>query len=155
MMRFLHPRGYPLCVECRIGPTSDTKETIMSAESTAKVMDGYWSGHDPEALADDAVFTLVASGEEAVGREAINAMLTSFYAGAFTADFVPDHTHIGDGFAALEGRVVGTHTGEFGGVEATGKNIDVPLAVFYTVEDRGITEGRAWFMVSTFLAQVS
>jgi hypothetical protein len=127
----------------------------MSVESTAKVMDGYWSGHDPEALAENAVFTLVASGDEAVGRDAINAMLTSFYAGAFTADFVPDHTHIGDGFAALEGRVVGTHTGEFGGVEATGKNIDVPLAVFYTVEDRGITEGRAWFMVSTFLAQVS
>jgi hypothetical protein len=39
----------------------------MSAESTAKVMDGYWSGHDPEALAGDAVFTLVASGGRPYG----------------------------------------------------------------------------------------
>jgi len=29
------------------------------------------------------------------------------------------------------------------------------LAIFYTVEDRGITEARIWFMVSTFLQQVT
>ncbi len=37
----------------------------------------------------------------------------------------------------------------------TGKDVDVPLAVFYTVEERGITEGRVWFMFSTFLQQVT
>ena len=127
----------------------------MSVEHTAKVMDGYWSGHDPEALAEDAVFTLIDNGDKAIGRDAINDMLKDFYAGAFTAEFVPEHTYMGDGYAALEGRVIGTHTGEFAGVAATGRKIDVPLAVFYTVEDRGITEGRAWFMVSTFLEQVT
>ena len=127
----------------------------MSLEHTAKVMDGDGAGHDPEALAEDAVFTLVANGDKAIGRNAINDMLQSFYAGAITGDFVPEHTYMGDGYAALEGRVVGTHTGKFAGIAATGREIDVPLAVFYTVEDRGITEGRAWFMVSTFLEQVT
>jgi predicted ester cyclase len=47
------------------------------------------------------------------------------------------------------------HTGEFAAVPATGKEVDVPLAIFYTVDERGITEGRVWFMVSSFLQQVS
>ena len=62
---------------------------------------------------------------------------------------------LGAGSAAVEGRFRGIHVGDFAGVPGTGKAIDVPLAVFYTVEDRGITEGRVWFMLSTFLQQVS
>ena len=127
----------------------------MSLEHTAAIMDGYWSGHDPEAVAEDAVFVDLASGRTWEGREAIAGMLTYMYETVFSAEFIPERTHIADGSAAVEGRFVGTHIGEFGGVAATGKDVDVPLAVFYTVEDRGITEGRVWFMFSTFLQQVT
>ena len=126
----------------------------MSVEHTTKVMEGYWSGHNPEAVAADAVFVDVASGQSWEGRDAILGMLRFMYEEAFEAEFIPDKTHIGDGSAAIEGRFRGSHVGDFGGVPGTGTAIDVPLAVFYTVEDRGITEGRVWFMLSTFLQQV-
>lgn len=82
-------------------------------------------------------------------------MLRFFYEEAFDADFIPERTYIADGLAAVEGRVVGKHLGEFGAIAGTGKEVDVPLAVFYTVQGRGITEGRGWFMFSTFLQQVT
>ena len=127
----------------------------MSVDHTAQVMEGYWSGHNPEAVAPDAVFTDIATGQSWEGREAIMGMLRFMYEEAFEAEFIPEATHIGDGTAAVEGRFRGTHTGEFAGVEGTGKSVDVPLAVFYTVKDAGITEGRVWFMLSTFMQQIS
>jgi len=127
----------------------------MSIEHTRNVMEGYWSGHDGEAVAVDAVFTDIASGQQWSGREAITGMLRFFYEETFDANFIPERTYIADGSAAVEGRFVGKHIGEFSGVSGTGREVDVPLAVFYTVEDRGITEGRVWFMLSSFLQQVA
>ena len=126
----------------------------MSIETTAAVMQRYWEGHDATAIAEDAVFTDLASGGSWAGREAIAGMLDYFYAQVFEARFEPERTYVSDGLAAVEGRFIGVHKGEFAGVPATGKEVDVPLAVFYTVEERGITEGRVWFMVSSFLQQV-
>ncbi len=127
----------------------------MSVEHTGQVMEGYWSGHDPEAVASDAVFIDIATGQTWEGRDAISGMLKFMYEEAFDAEFITEKVHIGDGSAAVEGRFRGKHIGEFAGLPASGKTVDVPLAVFYTVGDRGITEGRVWFMFSTFLQQVS
>jgi steroid delta-isomerase-like uncharacterized protein len=126
----------------------------MSIEHTQQVMESYWSGHGREAVAEDAVFKDMASGLQWRGREAVADMLRTYYTELFAAEFIPDHVHIADGSAAVEGRFIGKHIGEFAGVPATGKDVDVPLAVFYRVEERGITEGRVWFMVSCFLEQV-
>ena len=81
-------------------------------------------------------------------------MLSFFYEQAFRARFEPQRTYIADGLAAVEGRFIGVHQAEFAGIPGTGREVDVPLAIFYTVEDRGITEARVWFMVSSFLQQV-
>jgi len=78
-------------------------------------------------------------------------MLRFFYEEIFDAEFIPERAYIADGAAAVEGRFVGKHVGEFAGVAGTDKEIDVPLAVFYTVEERGITEGRVWIMLSSIL----
>lgn len=126
----------------------------MSIEHTAEMMERYWSGHDPQAVAEDAVFTDVGSGQQWRGREAIGGMLRYFYEEAFDAEFITEHTYIADGLVAVEGRFVGKHTGEFAGMEATGRDVDVPLAVFYTVGEEGITAGRIWFMVDKFFEQV-
>ncbi|MGI9585378.1 MAG: hypothetical protein ACR2N7_07280, partial [Acidimicrobiia bacterium] len=91
----------------------------MSVEHTAKVMEGYWSGHNPEAVAVDAEFIDVGSGQSWKGRDAILGMLRFMYEEAFEAEFIPDKTHIGDGSAAVEGRFRGRHVGEFGGVPGT------------------------------------
>jgi steroid delta-isomerase-like uncharacterized protein len=127
----------------------------MSVEHTKKTMDAYWSGHDPSAVAADAVFTDLATGRQWRGREEIAGMLRFMYEEAFEADFRPERTHFAEGSAAVEGRFVGRHIGAFAGVEATGKDVDVPLAVFYTVDDGAVTEGRVWFMLASFLEQVA
>lgn len=44
----------------------------MSVEHTTKVMEGYWSGHNPGAVAADAVFMDVASGQSEVFAFLIN-----------------------------------------------------------------------------------
>ena len=127
----------------------------MSIETTGAIMRRYWEGHDGSAIAEDAVFTDIASGQSWSGREAIGGMLDYFYEQVFDARFEPERTYVADRTAAVEGRFIGVHKGEFAGVPATGQEVDVPLAVFYTVAEHGIVEARVWFMVSSFLQQVN
>ena len=49
---------------------------------------------------------------------------------------------VGEGTAALEAVFVGTHTGEFAGIPATGKQVLVPYAVFYELAEGRITALR-------------
>ena len=127
----------------------------MSIEHTRAIMERYWAGHASDTITEDADFTDVASGRTWHGRNAIIDMLQTHYEGVFEAEFTPDATYIADGAAAVEGRFVGTHVGTYAGIEATGKEVDIPLAVFYTVGPEGITSGRVWFMVNRFLDQVT
>ena len=125
----------------------------MSIEHTQAIMERYWAG-DYDAIAEDAVFIDVASGNRYEGRAAVVEMLEDHYTRVFEASFELEHRHIASGSAAIEGRFVGTHVGEYQGVAGSGKKVDIPLAVFYTVGDDGITEGRVWFMLSSYLQQV-
>lgn len=88
----------------------------MSVGQTQRIMDGYWSEHDPDAVAPDAEFVDLTSGQRWSGREEISGMLRFMYEEAFQAEFIPEHNHIGDGSTAEEGRFVGRHVGEFGGL---------------------------------------
>lgn len=78
------------------------------------------------------------AAQEIFHRRSARTMYKRF----FHAKFMPEHTYITDGLAAVEGQLVRTHIGEFGGVTAGGRKVDVPLSVFYTVKDRCVTEGR-------------
>ena len=56
-----------------------------SLKLAKKNISAYLETHDPKYLAEDAVFINKASGERAVGREAIVKMLQYFYQIAFDA----------------------------------------------------------------------
>lgn len=96
----------------------------------------------------------MSTGEEHRGPEAIRAMLDYFYHQAFEADAHPRNLVVGEGTAAGEWDFVGRHTGEFAGVPATGKEVNVPLCVCYDLRDGKIVEARIYFEVPAFLAQV-
>jgi predicted ester cyclase len=49
---------------------------------------------------------------------------------------------IGEGEAAAEVVFVGTHTGEFAGIPASGTEVAVPYSVFYDLADSTITALR-------------
>ena len=52
-------------------------------------------------------------------------------------------------------RLVGTHTGEFAGIPATGKEVAVPYAVFYDVADGQITALRIHGFASGLVAALT
>jgi predicted ester cyclase len=112
----------------------------MSVEETRRVLEAYFSGDhgDVSTLADDAVFRVMSTGEEHRGPEAIKAMLDYFYRQVFEADAHPRNLVVGEGSAAGEWDFVGRHIGEFAGVPATGKEVNIPLCVCYDGrQDRG------------------
>ncbi|MFN2234015.1 MAG: hypothetical protein ACK2U1_07270, partial [Anaerolineales bacterium] len=59
----------------------------MSVQQTQEIIMGYLSGHNPDALAEEAVFTMMVDGSEDKGREAIAQKLQYFYSVAFDAQF--------------------------------------------------------------------
>ena len=128
----------------------------MSVENSRKVINGYFEAGPnlTHFLAEDVVYTMMATGEEANGLQAVLALQKDFYNGAFDATAKRTNLVVGENGAVLEARVVGTHTGEFVSVPASGKEIDVPLCVVYDIEGDFITRGRIYFEVPVFLAQV-
>ncbi|MGC5586143.1 ester cyclase [Ornithinimicrobium sp. W1665] len=127
----------------------------QSVEETRQVLEAYAAEHDTSLIAPDAVFHDVASGQDYVGREAIAAMLHHVYHVALQARAEVVRTTVGEGTAVLEGFVVGTHTGEFAGVAATGRQVRVPLVVSYRIADGYVQEADVYLLVSNFLQQVA
>lgn len=128
---------------------------IMSIEETRKVLDAYWKDHDPLCVAEDAVFTMMPTGEQIRGREAIAKHLSGFYHGALEARAEKTNAIFGDGRGVLEARVVGRHTGTFAGVPATGREVDVPLCVTYELRSGMITQAHIYLMVNVLMAQIT
>jgi len=126
----------------------------MSVESTYKTVMAYARSHDASFVAEDAVFTDMATGRETSGRAAIAQMLDYFYHQAFDAH--PELTHLiaTDGQATIEGYVVGTHIGEFAGIPPTGKDVRVPLAVVYDHEADQIKRARIYLLITVLFQQL-
>ena len=126
----------------------------MSIESTYQTMMAYGQSHDSSLVAEDAVFTDMATGGETSGRAAITQMLDYFYHQAFEAH--PELTNLiaADGQATIEGYVVGKHIGEFAGIPATGKEVRVPIAVVYDLEADQIKRARIYLLINVLFQQL-
>ena len=58
------------------------------------------------------------------------------------------------GQAVVEADFIGTHTGEFAGVAATGKDVHLPYCVVYNLDDDKITALRLYFPIDVLLKQI-
>jgi steroid delta-isomerase-like uncharacterized protein len=126
----------------------------MSIESTYQTVMAYARSHDTSFVAEEAVFTDMATGGETSGRAAITQMLDYFYHQAFDAR--PELTNLiaADGQATIEGYVVGKHIGEFAGIPPTGKDIRVPVAIVYDLEDDQIKRARIYLLINVLFQQL-
>jgi len=137
-----------------------TSPAILSAQSksgvarTRAVLEAYWKNHDPKYVAEDAVFTMLPTGEQIRGRDAIAKHLDDFYHGSFTAHADIVSSMFSENRGLLEAMVIGKHTGEFGGIAATGKDIRVPLAVSYELENGLIKRARIYLMANILFDQI-
>ncbi len=128
----------------------------MSVESTRAVMNQYVnSDHsDVSMMANNVVFTIMATGQQHRGPEAVLQMLHYFYRMAFDAKAETTNTIIADGKAVFEGIFFGRHIGEFAGIPATNKDVRVPIAVIYDLENDQITQGRVYFEMPVLMQQL-
>jgi steroid delta-isomerase-like uncharacterized protein len=128
----------------------------MSVERTREVMERYLNSNhsDLSMMADDVVFTTMATGDEHRGPEGIKRMLQHVYHEAFDAKAETRTRVYTDDHAVLEADFVGTHTGTFAGIPATGRQVRVPLCVVYDLRDGKIVRGRVYLEVPVLLRQI-
>jgi steroid delta-isomerase-like uncharacterized protein len=128
----------------------------MSIETTRETMLPYLNSEhgDVSMMAKDVAFTVMATGQEYQGPEGVQGMLNNFYHVAFDAKFTPRVTVFGEKNAVTEGDFIGKHIGEFAGVPATGKDVNVPLCVVYDLANDRITRGRIYFEMPALFQQL-
>jgi steroid delta-isomerase-like uncharacterized protein len=110
--------------------------------------------NDTSMMAEDVVFTIMATGQEHHGREGVSQMLDYFYRLAFDATVEERNSVFADQKAVGEADFVGRHIGEFAGIPATGKDVRVPLCVVYDLENDQIKRGRVYFEMPALLEQL-
>ena len=128
----------------------------MSIEGTRETMLSYFNSKhgDVSSMAEDVVFTVMATGAKHCGREGVTAMLNYFYHVAFEATATTRVTLFGETNAMVEGDFVGKHIGEFAGIPPTGKDVRVPLCVVYDLDRNQIHRGRVYFEMPVLLRQL-
>ena len=128
----------------------------MSIETTREIMLRYVNSKhsDVSVLAEDVVFTIMATGAEHHGREGVLAMLKYFYHVAFDATASTRVMLFGETNAMVEGEFVGKHIGEFAGIAPTGRTVRVPLCVVYDLDHDQIQRGRVYFEMPVLIQQL-
>ena len=128
----------------------------MSIDSTRETMLRYFNSEhsDVSVMAEDVVFTVMATGQENRGPEGVLGMLNYFYHVAFDATANPRLMFFDEHNALWEGDFVGKHIGEFAGIPATGKDVRVPLCVVYDLENDQIKQGRIYFEMPALFQQL-
>jgi predicted ester cyclase len=127
-------------------------ETQATFEAYAAALLG--GGAYESYFADDIVVTMTGVPGEIVGPAAVKAAIDALHHEQFDAHPQFGNVVIGEGTGALEAVFVGTHTGEFAGIAATGKEVEVPYSVFYELADGKITNLRIYALAEGLVQQL-
>ena len=104
---------------------------------------------------DDVVVTLEWTDQRAEGREAAGQMIRYVHEDAFDARAEVKNLLTEAGKAAIEADFVGTHTGEFAGIEPTGRAVRVPYSVVYDLRGDQISALRIYLPMSPLIEQLT
>ena len=128
----------------------------MSVQRTRYAVERYLnSAHtDLSMMAEDVVFTTMATGDEHRGVEGVRRMLDYVYHQAFDARAETRNRIYAEDHAVLEGHFIGKHVGTFAGIEATGRQVRVPLCVVYDLQDGKIVRGRVYLEIPVLMQQL-
>ena len=122
--------------------------------TTQQNMLDYFETHDAKYVAEDAIYYNMATGEVYNGRTEIGAMLHYTYHVAFDARVNTIDYLITEEKAMVQGYFKGKHIGEFAGIPATQKEVEVPLCVTYSLKDGLIYEARIYMQANVLLQQL-
>jgi hypothetical protein len=132
----------------------------MSVEETQALLDNYLNalfgdGDFGQFVAEDGSFVIMETGDRVSGRDnVVNAIITLH---TVQFDAAPELTNqlVGAGTAGLEVVFIGTHTADFGGIAASGTQVNVPYSAFYTMADGLITEIRLYGLACGLMNQLA
>jgi steroid delta-isomerase-like uncharacterized protein len=131
----------------------------MTVEVTAETMRSYLDaflarGNFADYYSEEVTWTTIGTQQTMQGRQPVQEFLLWMHTQAFDAHPKVKTLVVGDRQAALEADFVGTHTGEFLGIPATGKSVQVPYCVVYDLRGDKITALRAYIPMDLFAHQL-
>ena len=141
-------------------PTASPAPVAMSIEETQTVIDAYIAALVAREdiapyFSDDVVFELVDVGQRIEGRDEVVSGIVELHEQTFDARPEVTNVVIGEGTAAAEVVFVGTHTGDFAGIPASGTQVAVPYSVFYDLADGEITALRIYGFATGLVAALT
>lgn len=128
-----------------------TRETIMAYTRGGTEA----HGHDHSRLAQDAVFTLMSTNKFFQGRAAVEQLLDLLYRTAFEGRDAIQTIIVDEEHAVVEGVFSGKHIGDFDGIAATGKQVEVGYCAVYKIAEEKIKSGHLYLPVEALRRQLT
>jgi predicted ester cyclase len=123
-----------------------TRETLMAYSDMLGKRGPYG-----QFFADDIIFTVMGTDTVVKGRMEVEQFIRFFHQTAFDAEPVVKRMYFDDGHAAVEFEFVGTHIGEFMGVAASGRHVELPYMAAYDVAGAKITALRLYMAMDQLM----
>jgi predicted ester cyclase len=105
-------------------------------------------------LAPNVTMAVAGGGSPIHGSAAVDRAVRHHYGEEFDARPELVRIYAESGGAATELRFVGTHIGDYAGLAPTGRIVDVPLSMFFDVEEDRITAIRIYYSFEQVLEQL-
>ena len=125
----------------------------MSLEQTQAVVNKFLD-YDWSVLSADATGEVIGLNEKVRGPEAVEALGTMLYSEMFEAESNVFNVVVNESTGVVEFKFSGIHTGEFAGVQASRKAVDVPAVAIYDVTGDEITAVRVFLPIHLLLKQI-
>lgn len=131
----------------------------LTTEATRVTMEAYLDALAKRGLyaryfADRVTMTVVEAGQVVHGPAEVERTIRFLHERAFDGQMrlkllLADGDH-----AAIEADLVGTHIGEFEGIPATGRHVDVPYGVAYDLRGGQIAALRVYGLAAGLMKQI-
>ena len=92
---------------------------------------------------------------DAPGADAVRGLLEAVFTAYPDFQFVAERSYRAAAAVIVEGRIVGTHRGEWAGIAGTGNRVDVPTCCLYHFDEDRLTSETVYFDHATMLAQIN
>ncbi len=104
-----------------------------------------------DTLCDEPVYQLMATGQEFRGREAVADFYRGLFAAFPDASFDLVNVYVSENGVVEESVLQATHQGEWMGVKATGRPVELPLTIVFLMEDGRILGERLYFDMGSLM----
>jgi steroid delta-isomerase-like uncharacterized protein len=88
------------------------------------------------------------------GKQAVEELLSGLFAGFPDFKVHIDKTHHSEEAVILEVRMTGTHRGDWAGIKATGRSMDVPVACIFEFNGNKLICEKVYFDMATLANQL-